>query len=74
MMIYVHSIYHMASPRPKRRRNEVNRKSRSGAISAVPPPSSTSTAQRLGRHTVKGAAWEAQWGWWIPGWEGGWEP
>lgn len=37
-------------------RNEVNRKSRSGAISAVPPPSSTSTAQRLGRHTVKGAA------------------
>lgn len=37
-------------------RDEVNRKSRAGGVSAVPPPSSTSTVQRLGRHTVKGAA------------------
>lgn len=37
-------------------RDEVNRKSRAGGVSAVPRPSSTSTVQRLGRHTVKGAA------------------
>ena len=59
------------TPSPSVRRDDVNRKSRSGgAVSAVPPPSSTSTVQRLGRHTVKGAVtWKPRASW-LVGWCG----